>query len=133
MSRKLAFAIACAMLLLACVASPTAIKVSEIGSCKDFDPATQAPIDIGDSFTSDSRKVVIYFKVETNVRTTVVARWFHENRSIAEYAIQLVQGYNISWIGLNEGQALPIGEYHVDIVLDDQITLRTTKFRVTPP
>ena len=109
---------------------PVAVTISEIGTCTDYDRTSKEPIGRTDELPPDTNQLMVYFYAKTNLKTEVTYRWFCEDDPIAEYTAPLDQGYNFSWINVED--VFPEGEYRVEILLD-QSMLRSTSFRVLSP
>lgn len=131
-AKNVVFLLPLLVFMLGCGLSgrPVSIKISEIGTCYDYDRASNKPIDITDEFPSDTDQITVYFYTETNLQAEVTYRWFFENELIAEYHAPLEQGYNFGWITPKD--TWPEGEYKVEILLAE-VTLRSTSFQVVSP
>ena len=87
-------------------------------------------ISVTDEFPPDTNQLMVYFYAKTNLKTEVTYCWFSEDDPIAEYTAPLDQGYNFSWVNVED--VFPEGEYRVEILLG-QSMLRSTSFRVLSP
>jgi hypothetical protein len=119
-----------AVLALGCI-SVRPVLISEMGTCRGIDETDLSPVDRTKVFSPNESPIVLYFHLDTKLGSRLEYRWFHEGALVSSSVSSQDNyiGYNFAWLGAVEGEELPVGEYHVEVVLQG-VAIRSTEFRV---
>lgn len=123
--------LACCIFCFSFQSTPIAATVEEVGLCQGPGPDGE-PEGLTSVVSSDSDRIYLYMRLESNTWTTVRFRWYYDGQLLGVFTQRYNPGLSYTWLEHPPGQTFREGTYHVDVVVGGRV-VETLNFQVRAP
>ena len=106
------------------------VKISRVLTCSEVGPSGE-PLGITSTFPATTKRVHLFMQLEGPVSAPLEIRWFRENKLVAVQQVRIPPGVSHTWLGREGGEAIPAGQYRVEIVTGE-VRMAATAFEIQP-